>query len=100
MAAGLAYENLCKTCDLRVKPFWPQSYDFKQFGRNLFGDAIYQISRLKAKWFHTRRVLCFPYISLCKSCDPLGEAILPQRHTLNILGNRLVDDVTCQLSRL
>ena len=100
MAARSAYENLCKTCDLRPKSFWPQIYDFKQFGRNLFGDAIYQISRLKDKWFHTRRVLCFPYISLCKSCDPLGKAILPQRHTLNILGRVLVDDVTCQLSRL
>ena len=53
-----------------------QGYHLSKIGRGLRGDATYQISRLFALGFQTRRFFShFPYISLCKACDPRGWAI-------------------------
>ena len=35
--------------------FWPQGYNLKTLGRGPLDDATYQISRLYALWFQTRR---------------------------------------------
>ena len=44
---------------------------------------------------------CFPYLSLCKTCDPQGGAIFwPQGHNLNKLGGSPLGDATYQISRL
>ena len=53
--------------------FWPQGYNLNKLGRGSLGDASYQISTLYALWFQTRRFFHgFPYISLCKQCDPVA----------------------------
>ena len=41
--------------------FWPQGYNLNKLGRGSLGDASYQISRLYALWFQTRRFfMVFP----------------------------------------
>ena len=66
--------------------FWPHEYNFNKLGRGLLVDASYQISRLKALWFKTRRFFhVSPYISLCKTCDPGAGHFWPQGHNLNKL---------------
>ena len=43
----------------------------------------------------------FPYISLCKKCDPPERGhFWPQGHNLNKLGKGLLGDATFQISRL
>ena len=39
--------------------FWPQGYNLNKLDRGLLGDTIYQISRVSAYWFQTRRFLKF-----------------------------------------
>ena len=67
-----------KICDLQVGTiFGHQGHNLNKLGRGPLGDATYQISRPRTLWFQTRN--CFhvlPYISLCKTCDPQGGAIL------------------------
>ena len=36
------YISLCKTCDPRVRPFWPQAHDLNKLDRGLLDDAVYQ----------------------------------------------------------
>ena len=60
--------------------FWPQGHNLNKLVRGLQGDATYQISKLYALWFQTRRLFYVsPYISLCKACDPWSVAILGPR---------------------
>ena len=41
--------------------FWPQGYNLNKLGRDSLGDASYQISRLYALWFQTRKFfMVFP----------------------------------------
>ena len=44
--------------------------------------------------------LCFPYISLCKTCDPRGGPIFAKGHNLKKLGRGPLDDAIYQISRL
>ena len=39
-----------------------------------------------------KKIFCFPYISLCKTCDPQGRP----SHNLNKLGRDLLGDATYQ----
>ena len=43
----------CDTWDGAI--FWPQVHNLNKLGRGPLGDATYQISRLKALWFQTKR---------------------------------------------
>ena len=44
---------------------------------------------------------CFPYVDLCKTCDPLGRGYFwPHKYNLNKLGRGPLDDATYQISRL
>ena len=73
------YKSLCKHVTSGRDHFWPPGYNLNKLGRGLLGDATYQISRLYALWFQTRRFFqYFPYISLCKQCDPrVGPFLAP-----------------------
>ena len=42
---------------------------------------------------------CFPYISLCKTCDSRGGLFLTQGHYLNKLGRGPLGDATYEISR-
>ena len=54
------YISLCKTIDPpELGHFWPQGYILNKLDRGLLGDAKYQISRVWAFWFQTRRFLKF-----------------------------------------
>ena len=48
-------------------------YMWNKFARGPLSDATYQISVLQDLWFQTRFFFMFPYISLCKTCDPAAE---------------------------
>ena len=51
-----------------------------KLGRGPQGDALYQISRLKALRFQTRKIFhVSPYISLCKGFDSRGAIIFGPR---------------------
>ena len=79
-----------------VGPFWPQGYNLNKLGRGSQGDASYQISRLYALWFQTRRFFHgSPHISLCKTCDPW-----PLGYNFNKHGRGPLGDATYQISRL
>ena len=57
--------------------FWSQGYNLNKLGRGLLGDAKYKGSMpcsFRQDFFHI-----FPIISLCKTCDPWGRAILGPR---------------------
>ena len=64
--------------------------------------TIYQGSRFVVsdkKIFHVFPIMII--ISLCKTCDPLGGAIVwPNGHNLNKLGRGPLGDATYQISRL
>ena len=40
-------------------PFWPEGYNLNKLGRGPLGDATYQILKLWALWFQTRRYFMF-----------------------------------------
>ena len=42
---------------------------------------------------------CFPYIGLCKACDPLGGHFWRQGYDLNKLGRGSQGDASYQISR-
>ena len=48
-----------QTCDPGAGPFWPQGHNLNKLDRGPLGDASYQISRLKASWFQTRRFFSY-----------------------------------------
>ena len=61
-------------------PFLAQGYNLNKLGIGLLDDTTNQISRPKALWFQTRRFFhVAPYLSLCKTCDPRGQAIFGPR---------------------
>ena len=43
---------------------------------------------------------CFPYLSLCKTCDPRGGSFWPQEQNLNKHGRAPLDDASYQISTL
>ena len=49
------YISLCKTYDPRGMPFLPHRHNLNKLARCPLSDATYQISRLYAVWFQTRR---------------------------------------------
>ena len=56
--------------------YWPNKHNLKKLGKGLLGDATYPISRFEVLWFQTRKMChVFPYISLCKTCDPEDGAM-------------------------
>ena len=73
------YLSKCKICEHRgLRHFLPRGHNLNKLGPQ--GNATYQISRLFAVRFQTRK--CFivpPYISLCKTCDAWGRAIFGPR---------------------
>ena len=81
--------------------FWPQRHNLNKLGRGLLGHTTYQISRLLALWFQTRRFLHdFPYISLCKTCNTQAGLFWPQGHILNKLSRGSLGHATYQISKL
>ena len=75
--------------------FSPKGYNLNKLGRGPLGDATYQISRLYtvyALWLKTRRFShVFPYISLCKTCNPQSGAIFGPR---DIIWTNLVESTS------
>ena len=55
----------------RAGLFWSQWHIINKLGRGPPDDDTYQLSKLYAMWFQTRRFFhnC-PYVSPCKTCDP------------------------------
>ena len=51
--------------------FWPQGHNLNKLGRGALDDATHQISRPCG----FRDFFKFPYISLCKTCDPWDRFI-------------------------
>ena len=57
-----------------------QGQNLNKLGRGQLGDATYQISRfLRPYGLRQEDFITFPYISLCKTCDPQGRAIFGAR---------------------
>ena len=52
-------------------PFLPGGQNSNKLCRGPVGDATYQLSRLKASYF--------PYINICKICDPRGGPFFGHR---------------------
>ena len=70
-------------------------------GRGLLGDATYQISRIQALWFQTRRFFhVFPIYAYVKHMTPRAGHFYPQGYNLNKLGRGLLGGATYQLSSL
>ena len=65
------YMGLCKTSDPRCKPiFGPQGYNLNKFGRGPLDEATYQISKMWAFWFQTKRFFNFSVKkSIFSFCD-------------------------------
>ena len=56
--------------------FWQQCHSLNKLGRGLLGDAIhikYQGSR--SCGFREEDFIIFPFITLCRTCDPQGGTI-------------------------
>ena len=68
------YKPISKICDPGWGNFWPQGHNLNKLDRGRLDDASYQISSLVVsdKMFFSR----FLYVSLCKTCDLMGGAIL------------------------
>ena len=103
LGRGICKQNICNQCMALVIPFnlicymamfrkswilsfWPwgnfrpQGDNLNNLGRCPLGEATYQISRLYALCFQTRRFfMFFLCISLCRTCDPWGQASIGPR---------------------
>ena len=58
----LTYSSLVKADHVpgdSTSHFWSQRHYLNKLGRGPLGDATYQISRLEALWFQTRRFFMF-----------------------------------------
>ena len=66
--------------------FWPQEHNLNKLDGGPLDEASYQISRLVVS--DKNIFSCFPYISLCKICDPRGVAIFGPR---SIIGKNLAE---------
>ena len=73
----------------RIRPFWPQGYNFNELGRVLLDDVAYQISRLLVLWFQTRRFNALLILAYVKHVNPRRYHIWLQWHNLNKLGEGL-----------
>ena len=62
----------------RGKAIFGPGKQLEQLGRGLLDYSIYQISRLYAHLFQTRRLFPFTCISLCQTCDPRAQPVLAQ----------------------
>ena len=81
--------SLCKTSEPRDVPiFWLQGQNLNKLGRDLLGNATYQISRrdLDLEDSDKKTYSCFHYIILRKICDPRVDQFKPQGHKLNKIG--------------
>ena len=81
MTSSFREENFCsyvQTCDpLRRGQFWPQGHHMNKFGRGPQGDAIYQISKLKAFQFQGRRIFKFSlFIPMFQLVNPEAGRVL------------------------
>ena len=56
-----------KHVTLRRGNFWPQEHNFNKLGKGPLDDASYLVVSNK-KIFHA-----FPFLSLCKTCDPRAD---------------------------
>ena len=78
--------------------FWPQGYYLNRLGRSPLGDATYQISRLWALWFQTRRFFhVLTFIGLWKNMWPLaGSAVAQWKSSwLETEGRRVQASLRC-----
>ena len=51
--------------------FWPPAHNLNKLGRGPLGDATYQYQGFRSEDFRQEDFFqCFPYISICKQCDP------------------------------
>ena len=77
---------------------WPQ---FKQsWQRSTRWNCISNIKDLGIMVSVKKIFKCFPNVSLCKTCWPLGGAIFcPQGYNLNNLARCLLDEATYQISK-
>ena len=73
------YTSLSKNENPGMGHFWPQGHTLNKLGRGLLYCATYQISRLYALWFQTRRfyinflyTLCVKYAVISLDCT-LGQ---------------------------
>ena len=68
---------------------WPQGHYLKKLGRGPLGDATYQYQGCKHYGFRQEDFFyVFPYIGLCKTCDPWGGAVSGPR---DIIRTNLVE---------
>ena len=68
--------------------------------RGLLDDTKNQITKLYAKWFLTRRFVCYPYINLWKTCESGAGHFWSYGHNFNKISRGLLDDATYQITRL
>ena len=68
--------------------------------RGLLDDTKYQIPRLYAKWFLTRRFICVPYINLWKTCESGAGHFWAKGNNFNKISRGLLDDATYYNTRL
>ena len=67
----LTYRYLLKAGQLRRGQFWPQGHNLNKLGIGPLGYATYQILCLYLHLMVSYKIFIrFPYISLCKTCDP------------------------------
>ena len=98
----------------------PQGHNLNKLGSGPLYDAIYTKYQALGLVVSNKIFSCFPYISLCKTCDPQSGPIFgprgiistnlievhymmlfrPQVHNLNKLDRGPLDDDTYQISRL
>ena len=94
------YINLWKTCESVADHFWSYGHNFNKISRSLLADATYEITRLYAKWFRTRRFVCDPYINLWKTCESVADHFWSYGHNFKRISRSLLDDATYQITRL
>ena len=64
---------LCDPCSGPI--IGPHGHNLNKLGRGPLGDATYHIKALVLVVSDKNILSYFPYISLCKTCDPWGGAI-------------------------
>ena len=96
------YINQHKTCDPGAGPIWPKGHNLNKLARGPLGDATYQISRDLGLVVSDKKTFSyFPYISLCKTCDPLRRShFVPKGLILNKRSRGPLDDASYKILRL
>ena len=62
--------------------FWPKGYNLNNLGRGPLNEATYQVLKTWALVSVKKTFKGFPYVSLCKTCWPLGGANFGPRATI------------------